>query len=118
MLARAGVLFDLMRYDDAEGAYKEFIGQKSTAPALSALAREGLGLVNEAKNKPDAALAIYQEPQQGDFYKDRFLLDQARIYLKKGDKKKAVELYKEILVKSPLSPLKDEVNNHIAALEQ
>ncbi len=120
-LARAGVLYDLARYDDAEVAYKKFLGKKPKDAALLALAREGLGLCDEARGKPDAALAIYQEgqePQQGNFYIDRFLLDQARIYAKKGDKKKAVELYKEILAKSPQSPMKDDVNNHIIALEQ
>jgi predicted negative regulator of RcsB-dependent stress response len=115
-LARAGILYDQARYPEADAAYRQFLEKKPADPALVALAKEGLGLCAEAQGKPEAALSIYKE-QGGEFYKDRFLFDQARVLLKKGEKKQAAELYKEILTKMPTSPLRDEANNRLLALE-
>lgn len=119
LLLRASVLYDQERYDEAAAAYHQFIDKgppKSHDSALLVEAREGLGLCAEAQNKLDEALKYYGEPPPGDFYRDRLLLDQARVYLKKNDKKKATELYKEILEKFPNSPIHDDVNNRLMAL--
>lgn len=115
LLVRASVLYDQERYDDAAAAYRQFLDKGPKSNALIAQAREGLGLCAEAQNKLDEALKLYSETQ-GDFYRDRLLLDQARIYLKKNDKKKAIEIYKEIVAKFPTSPIHDDVNNRLMAL--
>jgi tetratricopeptide (TPR) repeat protein len=118
VLFRAGVLYDQSRFDDAIAAYQKYLGDKSP-PAYTAIAREGLGLSYEATGKLDQALQEYQklEPKQGEFYRDRALWDQARIYKKKGDKQKAVSLYKDILSKTPTSPLRQDVDSQLAMLE-
>jgi predicted negative regulator of RcsB-dependent stress response len=117
-LLRAGVLYDLHRYDDAATLYGNFL-REPHANALTAIAREGLGLVEEARGHLDEALAAFQalEPKSGDFYRDRALWDEARIYQKKGDKQKAAERLKELIAKVPSSPLRDEAQTRVAALE-
>src|SRR5262249_52115020 len=91
--------------------------KKDAPPAM--LAKEGLGLCAEAQNKLDEALATYQslEPKQGDFFRDRALFNQARIYKKKGDKKRAAELYGQIISKMPQTQLKAEVRAALAPLD-
>lgn len=115
-LSRAGILYDLGRFADAEVAYRKFLEKAPKDEAMVALAREGLGLCAEAQGKADMALSIYKE-QTGEFYKDRFLFHQARVLLKKGDKKGAAEVYKEIYTKMTDSPLREEANNRMLALE-
>ncbi|HEX4458134.1 MAG TPA: tetratricopeptide repeat protein [Polyangia bacterium] len=117
-LFRAGVYFDQGRIDDAATAYAKFLEDKHPSP-LVAVAREGLGLCKEQQGKLDEALAEYQqlEPKTGDYYRDRALWDEARVLTKKNDKKGAAEKLKELVAKTPTSPLKDEAQNQIAQLE-
>ncbi|HEY2743509.1 MAG TPA: tetratricopeptide repeat protein [Polyangia bacterium] len=117
-LFRAGVYYDLARWDDAAAAYDKFIKHAHPSPLLLA-AKEGLGLTREQQGKLDDALAMYQElePKTGDFYRDRALWDEARVLGKKGDKKKAAEKLKELVAKVPSSPLKDDAQTQIAQLE-
>jgi predicted negative regulator of RcsB-dependent stress response len=116
-LFRAGVLYDQQRWDDASAAYEKYLKRAPKDAATTAIAREGQGLCDEARNKLDDALAKYKELESvgaKDFYRDRALYASARVYIKKGDKKKAAELYKEILTKTPTTPLKDEVQTQLA----
>lgn len=117
-LFRAGVYFDLGRWDDAAAQYEKFLKDPHPSP-LVAVAREGLGLVREEQGKLDEALGLYQEiePKVGDYYRDRALWDEARVWQKKGDKKKAAERLKELVAKVPSSPLKDDAQTRIAELE-
>lgn len=117
-LFRAGVYFDLLRFDDAATSYDKFIKGAHPSPLLLA-AKEGLGLCREQQGKLDEALTLYRElePKTGDFYRDRALWDQARVWQKKGDKKQAADRLKELVAKTPSSPLKDEAQTQIAQLE-
>ena len=117
-LFRAGVYFDQGRIDDAAAAYGKFLEDPHASP-LTAVAREGLGLCKEQQGKLDEALAEYKqlEPKTGDYYRDRALWDEARVLTKKSDKKGAAEKLKELVAKTPTSPLKDEAQNQIAQLE-
>lgn len=117
-LVRAGALFDLGRYTDAEAAYRGFLDQVSKNDKLALVAREGIGLSMEAQGKLDAALGSYQEMEKtgGDAYRDRAQFAQARVIAKKGDKKKAFDMYKQILDKSPTTPLREEIQAKQAQL--
>jgi hypothetical protein len=117
-LARAGVLFDLGRFADAEAAYKKFLEGAGENDPLRFLGREGVGLCLEAQGKLDEALASFKdlEPKGGDFYRDRALYDQARVLVKKGDKKGAEAAYRDILAKVPKTNLKDEVEAQLGNL--
>lgn len=119
LLFRAGIHFDQGRYDEAAKLYQQASDRAAKDPQLQAVAREGIGLCAEAQNKLDDALAAYKamEPKSGDFYRDRALYDQARVQIKKGDKKAAANLYKEVLAKVPTSQLRDEIQNQLAELE-
>jgi predicted negative regulator of RcsB-dependent stress response len=110
-LFKAGLMYDLGRYADAEAAWKKFADKSQPDDPLLFLAREGIGLSQESQNKLDEALATYKqlEPKAGDFYRDRALYAQARVLTKKGDKKGAEAAYRDLLTKVPQSPLRDEV---------
>jgi predicted negative regulator of RcsB-dependent stress response len=117
-LFRAGVLYDLGRWDEAAQQFEKVVNDHP-APPIGALAAEGAGLCDEQRGKLDEALARYRdmEPKNGDFYRDRALYNQGRIWLKKGNKKKALEVFKEAISKVPTTPIKDELQNQIQALE-
>lgn len=117
-LVRAGVLYDLARYDQAATVFRQILDQKPGSPDLLAASREGLGLTLEVQGKNDEALTVFKNLAglPGDYYKDRMLWAQARILAKKGDKTSAAALYKEIAAKTQ-SALKDEAQNRLAALE-
>ncbi|HEY3358373.1 MAG TPA: tetratricopeptide repeat protein [Polyangia bacterium] len=115
-LVRAGVLYDLQRYDEAIRDYRAFLS-RGPRGNLKALAHEGLGYVYEAKGELDKALEEYRLiTQAGDFYKDRSLYDQGRMLERKGDKAAAQKLYQEILDKTPMTPLRDDISNRLALL--
>lgn len=116
---RAGVFYDQGRFDDAANAYAKLLKGGVQDPAVEAVVREGAGLTDEARGKLDDALASYKalESLKGDFYRDRALYAEARVFVKKGDKKKARELYNEALAKVPQTPLKDDITAHLAQLE-
>jgi len=117
-LFRAGVLYDLAKLDDAAKLFAEVESAATDAP-VKALAAEGAGLCDEQRGKLDEALARYKamEPKSGDFYRDRALYNQGRILLKKGDKKLALEAFKEAIAKVPTTPLKDEIQTQLMLLE-
>ena len=119
-LFRAGVLYDLERYEEAQKSYAAAEGD--AAPELAAVAREGVALCLEALGKRDEAIAAYEKVAvRGDkateFYRDRALLGAARLYEKKGDKAAATERYKEIVAKYATSPLREDAQNRLAVLE-
>lgn len=118
-LLRGGVLYDQGKYAEAEALFRKFLDAKPGEAALVALAQENVGLCAEARGELDAALVAFQAQQVGSFYRERAQWNQARIYAKKNDKKKAIEIYKDLLSKaSPQSALRDDVQNRLAALEQ
>lgn len=118
VLLRAGVHYDMARYSDAEAAYKKFLYSKPRDSALVALAHEGVGLCAEARGDNNAALASFTVQAEHPFARERALWNQARIQEKLGNKQKALEIYKDLLAKSsPTSPLRDDLQNRIAALE-
>jgi hypothetical protein len=118
---RAGVLYDQGKFDEAATLYNQYLASGAKDGTVVTLAREGAALCDEARGKLDDALAKYKalEPKgaKNDFYRDRALFSQARVYVKKGDKKKAAELYKEVLTKVPATPLRDEIQNQLTQIE-
>jgi len=116
-LVKAGLLFDLGRYDEAAALYQKMVEKGGS---LRFLAAEGQGYAYEAKGDLDAALTAFQrlQPDEKGFYRDFALFHQARILARKGDKAGALTLYQQILDQWPQSALKTDVTNRIALLEQ
>jgi hypothetical protein len=54
---------------------------------------------------------------QGNFFRDRALFHKARLLEGKGATKDAEKIYRDILVETPTSALKEEINNRLASLE-
>jgi outer membrane protein assembly factor BamD (BamD/ComL family) len=121
LLFRAGILYEQGKYDDAYNAYEKLLASQPKSPAVQVLAKEGAALCDEARNRFDDALSKYKtlvpDGKAGDFYRDRALYGQARIYLRKGEKKKAAEALKEAINKVPTTSLKDEMQALIAQIE-
>lgn len=117
-MLRAAALFDLGKFDDAKAAYQKYIDKAPGDDPLTAEAREGVGLCDEAKGNLDAAAQVFDAlAKDVPTWKDRALYDEARVVAKKGDKKRAAEIYKDILAKVPTTPLKDDINSRLALLE-
>lgn len=128
-LMRAGLLYDLGRYDEAIAEYRRFLDAGADGD-LKYLAREGIGYALEAKALAqqdqaarnaglDEALKTFEQLQTDDkgFYRDAALYHQARLRALKGEKEQAVQLYKKVLEISPATPLRGEINNRLALLE-
>ena len=115
-LIEAAALVDLGKLEEAVALYQK-VADRQTG-ALGQLAHEAWGVVLEQQGKLDEALKQYEAalPKSGDFYRDRALYAQARIYIKKKDKKKAMDLFTEIVQKMPTTSLKDEMQNQVALL--
>jgi hypothetical protein len=119
-LFKAGVLWDLERYEDARTAYND--AAASAAPEIAAVAREGVALCDDQLGKLDQAIAEYEKVAPKDdkateFYRDRALMGAGRLYEKKGDKGQAIERYKELVAKYNSSPLREDAQNRLAVLE-
>ena len=115
---RAGVLFELGRYDEAKKVAGEFGADAGKNNPLGTIAKESEGLSLETQGKLDEALAIYGDlaDRGPDFFRERALFDKARILVKKGDKGGAKDAYKKILEKVTTGPLHDEANQRMTAL--
>jgi hypothetical protein len=128
-LVRAGVLYDLGRYEDAANAYKA--ATASAEGPLKFVAREGLALSIEAKALAekdaaartaglDKALAEYKQlqPDAQGYYHDVALYHQARVLALKGDKAAAIALYKQIVEKFPTSSIVGDARERLSLLEE
>lgn len=125
-LFRAGIYFDLGKYAEALSQYQSFVAQSGLGDGAEVpVAREGIGLALEAQGKLDEALASYKaiaevpaDPKaRVGYYFDRALAAQARVLLRKGDKKHAAELLKAVLSKVPTTPLKDDIETQLAQID-
>jgi tetratricopeptide (TPR) repeat protein len=129
-LLRAGVLFDLERWDESIKDYQAYL---SGAPDdhLRFVAREGLGYAQEAralamtdpeqqKQALGEALATFEklQPKEDGYYYNVALYHQARIRAAMGERDKAVELYKRALEKTTEGNLRVQITNRLAALEE
>lgn len=117
-LLKAGLLYDGGKFADAEAIYRQFVDSKPADTSLVALAYEGLGLCAEARSDFAAAFAAFDRQAGETFARDRARMHQARVYIKQGNKQKAIDMYKELLAKAGASsPIRDDIQNRLAALE-
>ncbi len=116
-LARAALLIDLGKYDDALKVYDDYLATAKDS-SLRFLARQGRAVVLESKGNLDGALAELKVLEtEAPFYAPRAQVQQARLLAKKGDRAGAEKLLKGVLDKSPSTGLREEVNGRLASLE-
>ena len=120
-LFRAGVLYDLERYEEARAAYAQ-AASDGLATELTAVAHQGVALCLEQLGKVDEAITAYgqiapKDDKATEFMRDQALFGQARLYEKKGDKAKAIESYKELTTKFPTSSVREDAQNRLVVLE-
>ena len=130
LIIKAGLLYDLGRYDEAGVAYRKFLEQQPDE-VLAFLAREGVGFSQEAKALAQAdakarasglaeALKTWEalDPDEKGKHHDLALFHQARVQALLGDRKKAIGLYQQIMTKEPTSGLQEDVANRLAMLQE
>jgi tetratricopeptide (TPR) repeat protein len=120
LLLKAKYLLALGKSSEALAIYQGQLG--GVDPHLRFIASEGLAYAQEAAGQIDAALAAFnalaEEAQKaGGFYADRALFHKARLLEKKGSGKDAETVLRDILTKTPTTPLREEINDRLAALE-
>jgi tetratricopeptide (TPR) repeat protein len=129
-LVRAGVLYDLARWDEAIDAYRGFL-DRGPDGQLRHVAQEGLGYALEARalaqTDPGArsaglaeALAAFErlQPDDGGTHRDVALYHQARIKAIQGDRAAALALFRQVLEAHPTTPLRGEIDARVADLEE
>jgi tetratricopeptide (TPR) repeat protein len=121
LLLKAKYLLALGKAGDAVSAYQALLAG-SLDGRLRFLAREGLGYALEQAGQLDAAITAFgvladEAQKTGGFYRDRALFDKARLLQRKGGTKEAGQLYRDILEKTPTTPLREEINDRLAALD-
>jgi tetratricopeptide (TPR) repeat protein len=121
LLLKAKYLLALNKAADGLAAYRALLAG-SLDSRLRFLAQEGLGYALEQAGQLDAAVAAFgtladEAQKAGGFYRDRALFDKARLLQRKGGTKEAGQLYRDILEKTPTTPLREEINDRLAALE-
>jgi tetratricopeptide (TPR) repeat protein len=119
-LLKAKYLLALGKAGEAVVIYKNL--GASVDPRLRFLALEGLAYAHEAAGQTDDAIAAFlalgqESDKNGGFYRDRAFFGRARLLEKKGNAKEAEKLLKEILEKTPTTPLREEINDRLASLE-
>jgi tetratricopeptide (TPR) repeat protein len=118
LLLKAKYLMALGRAQEALPIYQGQLG--SLDKRMQFLAQEGLGYALEATGQVDAAITAFgalADQADGGFYRDRALFHKARLLEKKGTPKDAEKLFREILEKTPTTPLSEEIKDRLAALE-
>jgi tetratricopeptide (TPR) repeat protein len=120
LLLKAKYLLALGRAQEALPIYQGQLG--SLDARLRFLAQEGLGYALEATGQIDPAITAFNTLAEdgaaaGGFYRDHALFNKARLLEKKGNGQDAQKLLHEILDKTPTTPLKEEINDRLAALE-
>jgi tetratricopeptide (TPR) repeat protein len=121
-LLRAKYLLALGKAGDAVTTYQGLLASGGLDRRLRFLAQEGLGYALEASGQIDGAIAAFgaladDAQKAGGFYRDHALYDKARLLQQKGGGKEAEKLLREILEKTPTTPLREEINDRLAALE-
>lgn len=128
-LLEASTLAEVGQYDEALAKYKSYASEGGSA-MLRAIAREGIGYVLEAKalTAEDAgareaglreALAAFQavQPKEDGPRRDYALYHEGRILATLNERDRAVEAFEKVLAIEPASPLTDDVNARLAALQ-
>jgi tetratricopeptide (TPR) repeat protein len=120
-LLKAKYLLALGKGSDAAALYQSLLAG-SLDRRLRFLSQEGLGYALEQSGQTDAAIAAFgaladDAGKNGGFYRDHALYDKARLLQHKGGGKEAEKLLREILEKTPTTPLREEINDRLAALE-
>jgi predicted negative regulator of RcsB-dependent stress response len=129
-VARAGVLFDLGRYSDAEAVYRQAANDDHLVGILRLLAREGVARCLEAKAMAEkdeaarksglmAALAEYKavQPDEKGLEHDAAVFHQGRLLALTGDIAGAKAMFKDIVEHMPSSPFVSDATDRLAALE-
>jgi tetratricopeptide (TPR) repeat protein len=120
-LLKAKYLLALGKAADAVALYQTLI-RGPLDQRLRFLGEEGLGYGLEQSGQVDAAIAAFSAlaadaEKNGGFYRDRALYNKARLLAGKGGGREAEKLYRDILEKTPTTPLREEINDRLAALE-
>jgi len=109
----------LKRYDEAVQHYKTFLSGNEKNPLYRALAKQSLGFAYESLKEYEKALACFQEvsAMERSFLREEATLAVGRIYEAMGQKREALDTYREYLTNHPDSVETSHVRRRVALLE-
>ena len=116
VLLRAGVRFELEKYDLALKDYRTYL-KTGGHEALKLNAMEGVGYCLEGKKQWDEALEAFRKlPREGD---GKWLMQyhEGRLMARKGQKKEATKLLREVVSGSKSRRLQDRAAGQLAEIE-
>lgn len=119
LLVRASALMDLERVDEAVSKYRLFLDEAAQSDPLRVIAYEGLGYALEKKGDLEKARIEFRAmaPAEDSPLRDRALWHEGRLLQKLGKKEDARRAFQMILDKFASSPLRDDVQARLAALD-
>lgn len=113
---RGGVRYDLGQYKTAIEDLEKYLARQENGP-FRAVVQEDLIYSYEATKQYDKALALLDKlPAENDEQKELMAYHKARLLALKGQTKKAVEQFREIVSKTKSSQLRRRVNQRLALM--
>ena len=115
-LMRAGVHFDQGSYAKAAQDYRAFLSSGPADPFRTA-AIEGLAYSLEAQKKYDKALEQFRKLADDKALQWTARYHEARVLARKGDKKQAAKLLREVIDKAEDRTIVNRASDHLALVE-
>jgi tetratricopeptide (TPR) repeat protein len=109
----------LKRYDEAIQHYEAFLSENEKNPLYRALAKQSLGFAYESRKDYEKALVCFKEVAAMDrsFLREEATLAVARIHEAMGQKREALDAYREYLTNHPDSVETSHIRRRVALLE-
>jgi len=112
-LLQGGAYMDLGEWDRAIAAYQAFLSGAPGDDSLRFAALDGLARAQERKGNLEAAMSTYATASEIPSFRDRALLERARLLGAAGKKDEAKKVLESI---PPTSPLRGEAQERLARL--
>jgi len=110
----------LSRYRDAIQQYEALLSMGTSNPLYRSLALESLGFAYQNERDYEKALACFRELAQmeGSFLRGESILALARTYEEMGERKQALEAYRDFLTQYPDSTQSNRIERRVALIEE
>jgi tetratricopeptide (TPR) repeat protein len=115
LLMRAGVRYELGRYDKALEDYNQYLGHSGNK-AFRFNAQEGVGYCHEARKEWDKALAAFRKLGGEGEQKWVAVYHEGRVLGRKGQKKEAADLLRQVISKAASKALQERAGDQLAQI--
>lgn len=115
LLMRAGVRYELGRHDKALEDYNQYLGHAENK-AFRYNAQEGVGYCHEARKEWDKALEAFRKLGGEGERKWVAVYHEGRVLARKGQKKEAADLLRQVIGKAASKALQDRASDQLAQI--